>query len=97
MSAAPKKAYDTLKASRTARSRCSIRSGRRANGATNATHSAIQIHGELTARPNAPGSPRAIRHVTCCPVQTWRTRPVRSSTMTRAISSLRSLGCAGGT
>ena len=48
------------------------------------------------SRPNSPGSPRAIRQPTCGPVQTCGRRPVRSSTITRAISSLRSSGVGRG-
>ena len=80
---------ETEKASRTSRSRCSRRSGRRGskNAAKNATISGIQTHGELTLRPNAPSSPRAICHATCGPVQTSTARPSRSSTIAWAISS----------
>ena len=80
---------ETEKDSRTSRSRCSSRSGRRGskNGTKKASISGIQTHGAFTLRPKAPSSPRAICHATWGPVHTSIARPSRSSTITCAISS----------
>jgi hypothetical protein len=59
-------------------------------------HNPIHTHGVFTARPNWPGRPRAIGHPACGPVHVSTTLPVRSSTTTRTISSVR-VPVSGGT
>src|SRR5207247_5585625 len=89
MSPRLKKASETENERSTSRSTLRRENGRRRSPSptTKSRQNASQTYGFISVfPPNASGLPRAIFHATCGPVQASVTRPVRSSTVTRAIS-----------